>query len=618
MARHRALYLFFASLLQACSKIEDPSLLPVFNPATALPPPEKTAVAANPQRSVFFGDLHVHTSLSTDAFTMGVRALPEDAYTFARGGTISHGAGYPIRISRPLDFLAVTDHSEYMGVSRATEPEMPLTKRPLRDLLLNGNKLSISLAWLQTMQRIRTSGFGEGDVDRDIVMQAWQTTIAAAERNNKPGVFTAFIGYEWSAFGELKDIHLHRNIIYRSSHVADIPFSSLQSQRPEDLWDFLEQQNQSGKTCFAIPHNANLSNGSMYQDMDSDGKALTASYASKRMRYEPISEIFQVKGQSETHPRLSPEDEFANFEIVEAISDGRSMVPAGGYARDALRRGIELSHSDNFNPYRFGVIGSSDGHNASSPTDEASYHGKLPMMDGSAALRLGTALLLAKYSPAKTWGSGGLAAVWAQENTRASLFDALRAKETYATSGPRIRLRFFGGWRYSAEMLRQHNLVDIAYKKGVAMGGDLKTHDGTSSPSFAVWAMKDPEGANLDRIQIVKGWVNEQGESAERIYDIAVSNQRLADPESGDIAPVGNTVDANTGSYDNSIGDVKLAAFWRDPDFDPRQQAFYYTRVLEIPTPRWSTFDALKLGLKPPQPVSIQERAVSSAIWYQP
>ena len=346
MAKLRALNLLVASLLlQACSKIEDPSLLPAFNPATALPPPEKTAVAANPQRSVFFGDLHVHTSLSTDAFTMGVRALPEDAYTFARGGTISHGAGYPIRISRPLDFLAVTDHSEYMGVSRATEPEMPLTKRPLRDLLLNGNKLSISLAWLQTMQRIRTSGFGEGDVDRDIVMQAWQTTIAAAERNNKPGVFTAFIGYEWSAFGELKDIHLHRNIIYRSSHVADIPFSSLQSQRPEDLWDFLEQQNQSGKTCFAIPHNANLSNGSMYQDMDSDGKALTASYASKRMRYEPISEIFQVKGQSETHPRLSPEDEFANFEIVEAISDGRSMIPAGGYARDALRKGIELSHS---------------------------------------------------------------------------------------------------------------------------------------------------------------------------------------------------------------------------------------------------------------------------------
>lgn len=610
--------------LGACSKLDDPSLQPAFDPEQRRESLPKAAVAANPEKNLLFGDLHIHTGLSTDAYVFGVRTLPEDVYTFARGGTIEHAAGYPIQISRPLDFAAVTDHAEYLGQARLANLEVPTTQRPLRDLLLNGNALSITIAWIKSTAFIRQQGFGFGldEVDEGINRDAWQMTIDAAQKFNEPGVFTTFIGYEWSAFVDSPTVHIHRNVIYRSDNVSDLPFSYLDSHYPEDLWRFLAKENAAGRHAFAIPHNANLSDGNMYPSVDSYGKPITEEYAKMRSEYEPISEILQIKGSSETHPLLSNLDEFANFEIANLVSLGDDSDPGrvkGAYARDALRLGLELSHSEGFNPYTFGVIGSSDSHNASSPTEESSYHGKLPMMDGSAGLRTDSATLLpAGINPVTRWGSGGLAAVWAEENTRASIYDALQRKETFATSGPRISVRFFAGWDYDVSLLEQTDVISRAYAGGVPMGGTLSAAPSAASPKFMVLAMKDPEGANLDRIQIIKAWVDDSGNSHEKIFDVAASGGRSVDARSGKLAAVGNTVDIKTASYDNSIGDAVLSTLWTDPEFDPEMEAFYYARVIEIPTPRWSTFDALDLGIEAMEPSSIQERAITSAIWYAP
>ena len=612
------------SILAACSKLEDASLQPVYVPTLAVDPRVQDTVSPDPNRNLLFGDLHIHTSLSTDAFVFGVRSLPEDVYTFAKGGTIEHAAGYPIRISRPLDFAAVTDHAEYMGQARQADLDVPTTRRPLRELLLEGNSLSITMAWIKTTSFISKQGFGFGvdKRDRAVNLSAWKMTIDAAQRHNNPGVFTAFIAYEWSAFVGSSSVHIHRNVIYRGDEVSELPFSYVDSQRPEDLWEFLQQENESGKTAFAIPHNANLSDGNMYRAVDSDGQPISAEYAAMRSRYEPISEILQIKGASETHPLLSSLDEFANFELAGLVPEvGGADLDSikGSYARDALRLGLELSHKEGFNPYDFGVIGASDSHNASSPAEEDNYHGKLPMMDGSAGLRTDEATLLPRgINPATRWGSGGLAGVWAQENTRASLFDAMARKETFATSGPRISVRFFGGWQYDPEIVDVPNLVQRAYVAGVPMGGRLATAPPGKRPTFLVIAMKDPEGANLDRVQIIKAWVDADGNSEEKIFDVAASNQRVPEPGTDKLPPVGNTVDAVSANYTNSIGDASLAAVWTDPEFDRSQQALYYARVLEIPTPRWSTFDAKTLGIKPMEPVAIQERAITSSIWYSP
>jgi len=609
--------LFAFSLLVACSPVYDPSLFPEFNAATAVKPPEKEATEYNPQRNLYWGDLHIHTSYSTDAYTNGVRATPDDAYTFARGGEIEHAAGYGIRNNRPLDFAAVTDHSEYIGVLQATKPDLPLNRRSLRDRLLNDGRLANTWLLLETM-----IGFDLEDAItpgwQDFSRAAWRDIVAAAERHNDPGRFTAFVGYEWSSMpGER---NLHRNVIYRGARVPDLPFSSVDSEDPRDLWDALEAQRKQGIEVFAIPHNGNVSDGRMYDNVMFDGRPMTADYAARRNEFEPLSEIFQVKGSSETHPLLSNEDEFAGFEIYDTMlsvtqADSRAK---GSYIRDALRTGLEMSSAEGFNPYHFGVIGSSDGHNASSPVEENNYQGKLPILDGSAALRMGKA----NYFPADRmagglrWSAAGLAAVWAQENTRGSLFDAMRRRETYATSGPRIAVRFFGGWNYPGDLLEQADWIALAEQTGVPMGQDLPPGD-AAAPSFAVWAIRDPDSGNLDRIQIIKGWVDERGRSHEKIFNVAWSGQRRPDAD-GRLPPVGNTVDAATATYRNSIGEEQLRAVWTDPNFDPVQEAFYYARVIEIPTPRWTTFDALKLGMPAPEPVSLQERAVTSAIWYKP
>jgi len=606
-----------AVTLTACSPAEDPSLFPEFSAETATPVPAKETTDYNPQRNLYWGDLHIHTSFSTDAYINGVRATPEDAYTFVKGGEIEHAAGYGIKLQRPLDFAAVTDHSEYIGVLKATDPDSPLKKRSLRDRLLNDSRLMNTITVARNML-----GF---DLENALIpgweefsKNAWNEIIATAERHNDPGRFTSFVGYEWTSMpGER---NLHRNVIYRGADVPALPYSSVDSEDPRDLWAALDTQRADGMDNFAIPHNGNVSDGRMYDQVMYDGKPMDAEYAELRMRNEPISEIFQVKGSSETHPMLSNQDEFAGFEIYDTVlaQSQDDSKARGSYTRDALRVGLEMSHSEGFNPYRFGVIGSSDGHNASAPVEEDNYHGKLPLLDASAAMRMGKATYYPTDFPGgPRWSAAGLAAVWAQENTRESLFDAMRRKETYATSGPRIAVRFFGGWGFAEDLVKQENWIEQADKTGVPMGADLPTRTETA-PNFAVWAIRDPQSGNLDRLQIIKGWVDEAGTSREKVFDVAWSGERAHDLATGKLPPVGNTVDAATASYSNTIGSEQLATVWTDPEFNPAQEAFYYARVIEIPTPRWTTFDALKLGIPAPEPTSLQERAVTSAIWYKP
>ena len=576
---------------------------------------------------VFFGDLHIHTELSTDAYIMGVRSKPEDVYRFAKGQTITHGAGYPLKISRPLDFVAVTDHAEYMGQARVANLDIPTTQQPLAELLKSGSRWQITQAWLETSLQISKNGFSPMGMaqNKTVNADAWQTTIAAAERHYEPGKFTTFIGYEWSGDGGSVTQHMHRNVIFKNNKVPKLPFSQLDSNKPEDLWAFLEEQRSAGVTAMAIPHNGNFSLGKMYAPRTSDDQPIDAHYAKMRAQYEPITEILQIKGSSETHPLLSSEDEFADFEILSTslfIGDTSLKSIKGGYLRDALKVGLELQANEGFNPFKYGVIGSSDSHNANSPADEDNYTGKLPILDGSAGLRTDKVLLLPDgINPVTSWGSGALAAVWAEENTRASIFAALQRRETYATSGPRIRVRFFAGW-YPVEVTSQNaDFPKNAYASGVAMGGNLYTPPTTNSergPTFLISAMKDPLGANLDRVQIIKGWVDEQGKAHEKVFDVASSDARIVDQETHRLASVGNSVDVSTATYSNNIGGREINTRWHDPEYVYNQQAFYYARVLEIPTPRWSTYDAKTLGIEPMQPTSIQERAITSAIWLLP
>ncbi|MCP4007258.1 MAG: DUF3604 domain-containing protein [bacterium] len=614
-----ALFGFALLVADVCTRVDDPSLLGV-NPSTdAFEPPEP--LPHSELRNVFWGDLHIHSSYSYDAYTFGVRAMPDDAYRFAKGARIEHGAGYPVQLSQPLDFAAVTDHAVYLGVARQKGDR---GDRPLHEILATGQPWRITLNYLRIVLgrlasvEAREASFG-GEPVGEVSLNAWQDIVTTAERHNEPGRFTTFIAYEWTSMPRAEN--LHRNVIYRSSAAPKFPFSSLDSEDPEDLWAALENQRRKGMETLSIPHNANVSNGRMYSRVRFDGSPMTAAYAETRMKNEPISEILQVKGQSEVHPLLASDDEFADFEIYDQIlsAEGTFSQPRGSYSRDALKTGLELSALYAFNPYRFGVIGSSDSHNASSPVEEGRYHGKLPLQDGTAGLRLGQTLWLPdRQNRGARWSAMGLAAVWAEQNTRESLFDAMRRKETYAISGPRIVVRLFGGWQFEPALLRDPGFVAQGYARGVPMGGILPPRIGEAAPRFAVVALKDPTGANLDRIQIVKGWLDSDGTARERIFDIAASDGRLPDPKTRRVSPVGNTVKLEDATYSNEIGAAQLEAVWSDPDFDASAEAFYYVRVIEIPTPRWSTYDAVLLGIEPPEPATLQERAITSAIWYQP
>ncbi|MCP5431888.1 MAG: DUF3604 domain-containing protein [Alphaproteobacteria bacterium] len=593
-----------------------PALLAAL-PAPAAEPSDE--VAARAQTQLLFGDLHLHTGWSFDAFTFKTLATPDDAYRFAQGEAVAQPLGMTFRLDRPLDFLAVTDHAEYMGLSRAMrDPKSPVSRLPLArqaldpDPNVSGKAFSLFTRALATGDA-KMLGDDKGEIAK-AVADSWALAKDAANRHNRPGAFTALIAYEWTAS---PGYNLHRNVIFADDD-APQPFTSLDSQRPEDLWDWLEAERAEGVKVLAIPHNMNMSEGNAFALVDSDGRPLGADYAARRTRNEPVAEVTQVKGTSETHPTLSPNDEFADFEILEVPGGGtkRISVFAGGYARDGLMRGLALQDAMGFNAFRFGFVGATDSHVGMSAIDETDYTGSSGVADGTPELRLDCKYCKG-FADQRARSAAGLTAVWARANTRDDIFDAIARKESYATTGTRMAVRFFAGPDLAGIAPGTDGWVEAAYRAGVPMGGDLKAGD--RPPVFLVWARKDVEGANLDRIQIVKLW-SRDGKAQEEVFDVALSGGREVDPRTGRAPPVGNTVDARTATYDNTIGAAALAARWRDPEFDPALPAAYYVRVLEIPTPRWTTYDAARLGREPPDglPATIQERAYTSAIWVDP
>lgn len=608
----------FAALVAGCSSAasEQAEKVAAMKPSTP-PVTGPIAPADHAKFTPLFGDLHMHTSFSFDAFTFKTTATPDDAYSFAEGHPLAHPAGGVYKLDRPLDFLAVTDHAEFMGVTRAFgDPNNPLSKLPIAQEVMSKDPAIASAGFYKLAGALRDGKMEtilgpRGDAEA-VVEDAWAKEKAAANRHYRPGTFTTLIGYEFTGTSEGRN--LHRNVIYRNND-APLPFSTVQSRDPADLWVFLEGARKRGYSVMSIPHNSNASDGAMFGAADYNGKPIDAAYAALRSRNEPLVEITQVKGTSETHPTLSPNDEFADFEILPTYiaSDKKITKFAGGYVRDAIGEGLQMQDGEGFNPYRFGFIGSTDSHTGQSPVIESNYWGKVGVLDGTAERRYDCTYC--KGSDYRNFSASGLAVVWAGRNTREDVYDGLARKETYATTGPRMQVRFFGGWRYPSAP-GGANWVEKAYAGGVPMGGTLGAKQG-AKPVFLVSALKDPEGANLDRIQIVKSWAK-GGRHFEKVFDVALSGGRKVDPRTGKAPPVGDTIDRKTLTYKNTIGAASLAARWIDPEFEPGVVAAYYVRVLEIPTPRWTSFDAKKLGrpyLKD-WPFAIQERAYTSPIWY--
>src|SRR5262245_15313987 len=575
----------------------------------------------NPDREAYFGETHVHTGWSFDAFIFGnTKTNPADAYKYAIGEPIKHAAGYDIKIETPLDWMGVTDHSEYVGVVQlANTPGSSVSKLPIaKQLLVKGPEDIQGVYLFLGTSMIENKPIKEL-VSPEVAGSVWKQNNQIADPYNRPGKFTAFCSYEWTSTPDNKN--MHRNIFFRECRaVPAMPFSSLDSQHPEDLWNWMDGQRKAGNEVLAISHNANLSDGDMYPiDVDSKGRPIDAAWAASRDRNERLVEIKQIKGQSETHPVLSPTDEFANYEIFAFLLGdpaGRTPKVPGSFLRQALKDGIAMQDTRGYNPYKTGIVGGSDSHNAGVPYRQSNFYGGHALNDATPEQRMSghlfTGLDVRLENPA------GLTGVWAEQNTRASLFDAMQRKETFATSGPHIKVRFFGGWEYGKDLVDQKDWVKAGYAKGVPMGGDLPAAK-AKAPTFAVWAVKDPTSGNLDRIQIVKGWTK-SGQSFEKIFDVAWSGDRKPDKWTGRVGSVGSTVNLEDASYTNTIGSVELKTVWSDPEFDPSLHAFYYARVLEIPTPRWTTIQAKELGIAPPDvvPATIQERAWSSPIWYTP
>jgi hypothetical protein len=573
---------------------------------------------------VYFGDTHLHTSLSPDASLMGNgSADPDTAYRYAKGLPVVHPSHRArVQIDVPLDFLAVADHAEFLGIIPALfagDPRVgdgPETRRFLG--LVKERKLWPAFQILNA--QAGTAKIDPGMASRDVNAEAWKKIIDAAEAHNDPGSFTALIGWEWSSMpmkeAAIQGPNLHRVVLLREGgKVARkfMPYSAFDSQRPEDLWAWLaETGKKAGATLLAIPHNSNIGMGRMFDLVDSDAVPMDAEYARARMRWEPVAEITQIKGDSETHPFLSPDDEFADYELF--LTAGTEPSP-GDFVRSAMRRGLEIESETGVNPYQFGLIGSSDAHTGLASVEEANFHSKWSVQSTPE-----TMLAAGGASRGAAMGAAGLAAVWARENTREAIFDAFQRKEVYATTGTRLRVRFFGGQGFERDDMMAPDPSVPGYAKGVPMGGELRARDGR--PQFFVHAEKDPVGANLDRIQIVKGWVDAKGHSHERVFNVsfAGAGQAREMDRAGNIPPVGNTVDLASGRYSNSIGIGRLAGLWSDPDFDPAVSAFYYARVLEIPTARHSLLDAIALGRPHPEelPATVQERAYTSPIWVKP
>ena len=590
------------------------------------------------ERRALFGELHLHTGQSFDAYSMmGTRSTPDEAYRFARGEPITY-LGQKVQRPRPLDFTAVTDHAEYMGtLNQLDDPNSTLSKSDLGKLIREH-----PIQGFLTVFKANATHRELPEMNAKAAMaRAWQVEVDAANKNYQPGKFTTFVAYEWTSMPDQK-FNLHRNVIFRDAP-PPAPFSSGDSGRPEDLWSYLERLRAQGIEALAIPHNANASGGLMFDWIDSDRKPISEAYAQRRALNEPLTEIFQNKGQSETAPELSPSDEFNNFEVMENLLTGGPSAVDGSYARQALGRGLIIQSRVGTNPYKLGFVAASDFHSGLSDADESAYSGEgalsgdgkllpsreraqkilAPPPPGGHVPTLEERLkggAEAELNPAGAYGSAGLTGVWAERNTRESIYAALRRKETFATSGPEIRLRFFGGWQVTEGALAQSDWVARAYRTATPMGGDLPAKPGDAqAPGFIVQAAKDPVSGNLDRIQIVKVWL-EDGNYREKVFDVVWSPERKRDPASGKVPPVRNTVDLKTATYANSVGAATLTGVWRDPEFDPKVPAVYYARAIEIPTPRWNTILAVKRGLPLPAhlPATIQERAVSSPIWYTP
>ena len=605
---------------------------------TSKPPYSPYANRNFPMRP-FFGDTHLHTSFSMDAGAFGAKLTPRDAYRFARGEQLTSNTGQPVKLSRPLDFLVVADHSDGMGFFPLLFSGAPLIMadpqgRRWNEMIHSGKGAEAAIEIV--------TNFGKGTISKKIMpapgtpayQGAWAKTIKAAEEANDPGRFTAFIGFEWTS--NTAGMNLHRNVIFRdngdkASQV--VPYTTIKplgSDNPVDLWRWMATyEEKTGGRVLAIPHNGNLSNGLMFPMVEAFGKGLDRNYVEGRAKWERLYEATQTKGTGEAHPYLSPNDEFADFELWDKGNLDGTQVKTNEmlefeYARSAYKNGLRLEEQFGMNPYKFGLVGSSDAHTGLIAVEEENFFGKVATQEPSPER-----IMKPFISNPKTgikimdWevGSSGYAAVWATENTREAIWDAMERKETYATTGPRMIVRFFGGFDFEPHDANNRLPAHIGYAKGVPMGGDLTKAPEGKSPSFLVAALKDPIGANLDRIQIIKGWLDAQGEVQEKVYDVVWGDADKRQPDQdGKLPAVGSTVDVANATWTNTIGGPELITVWKDPDFDPTQRAFYYARVIEIPTPRWTAYDAKRFGVKPlpGTRMTLQERAYTSPIWYTP
>jgi len=590
--------------------------------------------------NVYWGDTHLHTNLSMDSYIFNNRRLGlDDAYRFARGDSVIAHNGMTARLRRPLDFLVVADHATDMGFMLGLEggdPELLKTKagRYWLQRIKNVDEIAITDSDEVARQSSKIYGDWKWRVISDEAFQktVWEQVAAKADKYNDSGKFTAFTGYEWTSWGKSLSGNLHRVVIFKDNAERTkkiVPFSQYDSSNPEDLWAYMAGYEQkTGGGVLAIPHNGNVSNGNMFALTDFNGIPLNHTYAKARSRWEPLYEVTQLKGNSESHPLLSSNDDFADYEIWDSFSgksekweDSERGKKQFEYARSALKLGLKQKSLLGVNPFKFGLIGSTDAHTSLSTADDNNFFGKFsepyPRRILDPVLKSeGVEDTMFNWEVA----ASGYAAVWARENTRDALFASMKRKEVYASTGPRMTVRFFGGWDYQADDAFKSDLARIGYDKGVPMGGDLTSAPDDKAPSFLIRAVKDPDGANLDRIQVIKGWHDKQGDLHEKIYDVALSDHREVNWR-GKVKPVGNTVDIPDASYTNTIGDPELAVMWQDPDFDKDELAFYYVRVLEIPTPRWTAYDAKFFELKniPKEiPMVTQERAYTSPIWYSP
>ena len=626
--------LFCAALMMGAPSLEaSPYDVEITPDMLAEKPVYSPYAGRNYPDQVLFGDTHFHTNLSFDAGLIGTRLTAHEGFRFARGEQVISNTGQPVQLIRPLDFLVITDHAEFMGLApmmQNSDPNLLADPwgRSIYDLFNSGQegRMRAFSEIIEIGTITMENPFSSDKAARSI----WQDFIEIADTYNEPGRFTAMTGYEWTSTP--KGDNLHRCVILADG--ADktsltLPFGSFDSQDPEDLWKYLElYEEKTGGRAMAIPHNGNLSNGLMFLPKTFKGEDFTREYAEKRIKWEPLYEMTQIKGDEEAHPFLSADDEFADFENwdvgnLTGSAKKEDWMLQYEYARPVLKVGLQLEKQLGVNPYKFGLMGTTDTHTALATTREENYFGKYqhtepsPNRHNSEVIPADDPALRIMTSQEQ---AGSLMGVWARQNTRREIFDAMQRKEVYATTGTRIRVRLFGGWDFAEDEVNRPDFLDQGYQRGVPMGGDLRNAPEGKAPTFMIRALRDPDGANLDRVQIIKGWLDESGETHERIYDVAVSDGRTIGEDGRCKTPVGTTVNLDNATYTNTIGTAMLSAHWQDPNFDPAESAFYYVRVLEIPTPRWTTYDAAFFKIPRPDnvPPTVQDRAYTSPIWYTP